>query len=381
MRRETIPLGHAFGIPIGVDYSWFLVFALVTWTLATGYFPAEFRGWSPALYWVTGAVTALLFFASVVLHELGHSVVALRYKIPVRSITLFIFGGVAQIAAEPPSAAAEFWIALAGPAVSLGLAVAFVALQPLAVATTPALALVRYLAYINATLALFNLIPGFPLDGGRVFRAVTWAITRNLPQATRLAAGLGRIIAYGFILIGVWQLFTGNVANGLWIAFIGWFLESAATGQVEQLAIHELLAGHRVSEVMSRDCRSIAADLTLQDLVDRHIRPAGQRCFLVERDGEVVGMVTVHHPLGTPREEWPVRTVGQAMIPLADVRRIRPEAELWTALEEMDRDGVNQLPVMTDHQVLGLLTRDSVITFLRTLRELGPSARPTRRMA
>jgi Zn-dependent protease len=215
MNRQTISLGRILNIPIGLDYSWFLVFALLTWTLATSYFPAEFRNWSTGQYWIVGAATALLMFASVLLHELGHSVVAMRYKIPVRSITLFIFGGVAQIASEPPSAGAEFWIAIAGPVVSFALAIFFGLLQPVVGAVAPLLALAKYLAYINGTLALFNLIPGFPLDGGRVFRAIVWGVTRNLRRATLIAANVGRLIAFLFILFGAWQIVTGNLSNGL----------------------------------------------------------------------------------------------------------------------------------------------------------------------
>jgi Zn-dependent protease len=205
MTRTTIPLGRIFGIPIGIDLSWFLIFILMAWMLAASYFPAEFKGWSTAEYWIVGAITALLLFGSVILHELGHSIVAQRYKIPVRSITLFVFGGVSQITAEPPSALAEFWIAIAGPTTSLLLAGLLWAITPLVSAVAPVLAVTRYLAIINATLAAFNLIPGFPLDGGRVFRAVVWAISKNLRRATLIAANVGRGIAFIFILVGVWR--------------------------------------------------------------------------------------------------------------------------------------------------------------------------------
>src|SRR5512136_1235098 len=206
MNRSAIPLGRIWGIPLGLDYSWFLIFALLTWTLATSYYPTEFGSWPVAQYWIVGAATAILMFVSVLLHELGHSVVAIRYKIPVRSITLFIFGGVAQIGAEPPSAIAEFWIALAGPATSFALAILFGLLQSMVGALAPLLALAKYLAYINGTLALFNLIPGFPLDGGRVFRAIVWGVTNNLRRATLIAANVGRIVAFFFIIVGVWYI-------------------------------------------------------------------------------------------------------------------------------------------------------------------------------
>lgn len=369
MNRSAIPLGRIFGIPIGVDYSWFLIFALLTWSLATSYYPAEFKNWPMAQYWVVGAATVILMFASVVLHELGHSLVALRYKIPVRSITLFIFGGVAQIGAEPPSASAEFWIAIAGPVTSFALALFFGLLQPIVGALAPLLALVKYLAYINGSLALFNLIPGFPLDGGRVFRAIVWGSTHDLRRATFIAANLGRFIAYLFIVLGVWQMATGNFGNGLWIAFIGWFLESAAASQVRQQTIHDLLAGHRVSDVMRRDFTAVSAGSTLEQLVDEHILSSGQRSLVVKENDRVVGLLTLHNFKTVLRADWPTTTAAQAMIPAEQMKRIRPDAELVTALEEMDRDGVNQLPVMLDDQIEGFLGRDDVIGLLRTLGE------------
>jgi Zn-dependent protease len=335
MMRQTIPLGRILGIPIGLDFSWFLIFALLTWTLAASYYPAQFQSWPAAQYWIVGALTAVLMFASVLLHELGHSVVAMRYKIPVRSITLFIFGGVAQIGAEPPSARAEFWIALAGPAVSFGLAVFFTLLQAVSGIFSPLLALVTYLAYINGMLALFNLIPGFPLDGGRIFRAIVWGVTHNLRRATLIAANVGRVVAFLFIFAGVWQILSGDFGNGLWIAFIGWFLENAASAQVQEQTTHDLLADRKVAEVMSRSYADIPADATLQYLVDEHILGAGRRCFMVTRDGEPVGLLTVHNIKEVPQAEWPVTNVAQVMIPMSQVKRVQPDAEVWTALESI----------------------------------------------
>jgi Zn-dependent protease/CBS domain-containing protein len=371
MRRHTIPLGKILGIPIGLDPSWFLMFAFVTWMLAASYFPSEFTNWPTAEYWVVGAVTAILFFASVVLHELGHSVLALRYKIPVTSITLFIFGGVAQIGAEPPSAVAEFVIALAGPLTSFALAAIFGLLQGMLTNIAPALAAAKYLAYINGVLALFNLIPGFPLDGGRVFRAIVWGITRNLRRATEIAAMVGRAIAFLFILLGVWQVLQGNWANGLWIAFIGWFLESAAAGQVQQQRLHDLLAGHTVSQAMSRSCATASADLTLEELVDRHILASGQRCLMITRGDEVLGLLTLHHIREIPRDRWATVTAGEIMTPMSQMKRIGPDVGIEAALEEMTADGVNQLPVMSDGRVEGMLSREDVISYLRTLQQLG----------
>lgn len=372
MNKHTISLGKILGIPVGLDPSWFLIFIFLTWSLASSYFPAEFQGWPQAQYWIVGAITAIMLFVSVTLHELGHSIVAMGYKIPVNSITLYIFGGIAQIGAEPPRAMAEFWIAIAGPAVSFGLALIFGILQPIFSGIEPVLALVKYLTYINGSLALFNLIPGFPLDGGRVLRSVIWGISHNLRKATLIAAGVGRAIAFLFILFGVWQIFGGNLGNGLWIAFIGWFLESAATGQVQQQTVHDLLEGHTVGQVMNRNFVKIPTTLTLQQLVDHHILGTGKRCFVVtDNANQIVGLLTPHHLKEISPSDWFQITAGQAMMPLSQVKWLQADTPIKTALEEMDQDGVNQLPVIQDGQVTGMLTRENVISFLRTQVELG----------
>jgi Zn-dependent protease len=229
MTRHNIPLGKILGIQIGLDYSWFVIFALLTWMLADNYYPDEFKNWSPLLYWLMGAVTAIMLFVSVLLHELGHSAIALRYKIGVRSITLFLFGGIAQIEGEPPSAVAELLIAIGGPLVSLALAIFFYAAHSAVAGVEPLLGLTKYLAYINMALVLFNLIPGYPLDGGRVLRAIVWAVTGNMTRSTVIAASVGRFFALVLIFTGTFQMFSGNLGGGLWIALIGWFLDNAAS--------------------------------------------------------------------------------------------------------------------------------------------------------
>lgn len=372
MGRHTISIGRIFGIPIGLDYSWFVIFALITWTLASSYYPSEFKGWPELTYWVTGAATALMLFVSVLLHELGHSVVALRYGISVRSITLFLFGGVAQIEQEPPSPVSEFFIALAGPLVSLVLAVFFHSVQSLVAGVEPLLGLAKYLAYINFALVLFNAIPGYPLDGGRVFRAIVWAITGDMRRATVVAATSGRFFAFMLIFAGVWQMFAGNLGGGMWLAFIGWFLDTAASAQVQQMMFHDLLLGHRVAQAMGTHGVTVPADLNLQELVDDHILGSGQRSFLVARGGETVGMVTLQGVRQVARSEWPTTSVAKVMLPVDRLKRVDADAELWSALQNMDRDGVNQLPVTRQGRIVGMLSREDVITFLRTLQELRP---------
>ena len=371
MSQRGISLGRILGIPIQLDYSWFLIFALVTWTLAAGYFPAQFTNWPTAEYWIVGAVTAILFFVSVLLHELAHSVVATRNNIRVRSISLFVFGGVSQIETEPSSARVEFMMAVVGPLTSFALAGLFAGLGAVSASIPPLMALAKYLAYINAALGLFNLVPGFPLDGGRVFRSIVWGITHNLHRSTTIAGNVGRFFGFLFILFGVYQVIGGNFINGLWIGFIGWFLESAAGSEVRQQRLHDLLAGRRVSQAMRSTYTAIRPDVTLQELVDRHILGNGQRSFVVEDGDTVVGLLTLHGVRQVPREEWPIATAARAMIPAAQLKRTQPDAELWAAIEEMNRDGVNQLPVMTDGQIVGMLSRDDIMSYLRNLRELG----------
>jgi Zn-dependent protease/CBS domain-containing protein len=375
LSRHAIPVGRILGIPIDLDPSWFLIFALVTWTLAVGYYPAEFKGWPVAEYWVVGGLTALLLYGSVLLHELGHSVVALRNHVPVRRITLFIFGGVAQIATEPPSAGAEFWIAIAGPAVSLLLAATFHLLEPALASGSALLALAKYLAYINGALVLFNLIPGFPLDGGRIFRAIVWGVTHNLRRATVIAGNVGRAFGFLFILAGVWQILNGNLINGMWIAFIGWFLESAAVAQIQLQVVHGLLAGHTVAESMSRGYPEITDDAVLQELVDYHLLREGRRSVVVKAGDDIVGLLTLHSLQAVPPEKWTTTTVAQVMIPVARMKWVGPDMDLEAALGEMDRNGVNQLPVMANGQVVGMLTREDLVSFLRRLKPLNGGSR------
>jgi len=263
MTRQSVPLGRIFGISISLDYSWFLIFALMTWLLARSYFPAEFKHWSRAEYWGVAAATTIMLFVSVLLHELGHSVVALSYKIPVRRINLFLFGGVSEIGAEAPSPKAELLIAAAGPMVSLILGFVFFLLEGLTRDVAPLFGLIKYLAYINFALFFFNLIPGFPLDGGRVFRAIVWGITHNMRRATLIAANVGRLFGFLFIMFGVWQMLGGNFGGGIWIAFIGWFLENAASTEARQVLLQSAIAGHTVEQAMNRHFSTVPASLTL----------------------------------------------------------------------------------------------------------------------
>jgi Zn-dependent protease len=372
MLRNSFRIARIGGISINIDVSWILIFILVTWTLVGGYFPQRHPNWSPVLFWTVGLVTSLLFFASVLAHELAHSFVARARGLPVHDITLFIFGGVAQLKDEPETPGTEFLMAVVGPLTSIVLGACFGLVSLLARGVSePLSALAEYLAFINVLLGFFNLIPGFPLDGGRVLRSILWQATGSLHRATRWASLVGQAVAYLFILWGIWRIFGGDWVGGLWTALIGWFLENAASSSYRQLTVRNLLAGHKVSEVMSRECLEVSAGLTLDRLVNEHLLPSGARCFPVVEGGLVRGLLTLHNIKGVPQDRWATTTVRQVMTPLDGLKRVGPDEELWTAMQNMTADGVNQLPVMDNGHLLGMLGRDNIVSFIRIKGELG----------
>ncbi len=369
---KGLHLGRYFSIPVYLDWSWFLVLVLAIWSLATGYFPNEYPDWPAGLYWVIALITALLLFGSVLLHEFGHALMARRFGIETRHITLFIFGGVAMLDSESRTARAEFWIAIIGPIVSAVTAgVCFIlwpATSPLA---QPVGALFEYLAFINLSLAAFNLIPGFPLDGGRVLRAILWAASGSMSRATQIAVQVGRLVAFSFIAFGVWRMLNGEFANGLWLGFIGWFLKNAADSQLQAQMVRSMLSNYTVRQAMSRDWVSVPPTTSLQALVDTQFLSLGRRSVVVEDAGQVSGLLTVHNIRDIPREKWGSTTVLQAMAPEDCCERVTPETGLWEALEKMDGSGYNQLLVMSDSRMVGMLSRGDVISFLRVVQELG----------
>jgi Zn-dependent protease/CBS domain-containing protein len=365
--RNAIRLGKIFGIELKLDYSWFIIFILITWSLAGHYFPGAHPGWSSGAYWALAAITSALFFTSVVIHELAHSLVSRAFGTPVHDITLFIFGGAAHISQEPRRPREELLMALAGPGASLGLAALFYMLwwRSLGIAG-PVHALAGWLAWINLMLALFNLIPGFPLDGGRVLRAIVWGLTGDSRRATVIAAGVGRLVAFGFIFYGVWQIFGGNWADGLWIAFIGWFLDGAATRSVQHLAVENLMTGHTAREAMLTDCPHVLPRLTLDVVVDQVAHPSGRRCFPVLEEGRLRGLLKLGQIARVPRERWPATRVADIMVPLDRLKTVRPDDALTTILERMGAEDVNQFPVLEREQFVGIVSRDTLLNFLRT---------------
>jgi len=371
MLKASVNVGQIAGIPVRIHISWALIFLLVTWNLAGMVFPQRYPGGTPALYLAVGLLASLLFFISVLLHELSHSIIARRRGLPVHDITLFIFGGVSEIAGEPESPATEFLMALAGPVTSLVLGGLFLAIASIAQGSELLATLCVYLGQINISLGLLNFIPGFPLDGGRVLRSILWYRGRSLLQATRAASFVGQVVAYLFIVIGVWQIFIGQWGNGIWIAFIGWFLDNAAQASLRQMAIKSLLADHTVREVMTWDCYTLPPTVPLDELVNQHLLAAGRRCFPIVQDDWLLGLLTLHNIKGVPRTRWAETTAGQAMTPLSLLKAIGPEDGLWSAMQEMTEEGVNQLPAMDGEQLIGMLARDNLVSFIRVRAELG----------
>jgi len=367
----NIKITKIWGIPVYINYSWFLVFFLTTWSLARGYFPNEYPVLSSTVYLIMGAITSLLFFASVLAHEFGHAFLALRDRIPVKSITLFIFGGVAQISQEPRSPGSEFRIAIAGPLTSLALAGFFGGLYLLDQSVPFLAAPSRYLMRINLILALFNLIPGFPLDGGRVFRALVWKLTGSLQKATHLASMAGQLVAFGFIGFGIYMVISGQFFNGLWLVFIGWFLQNAASSAYLQVNIQQALAGLKVSQVMNRDLSTVDYLTPVSQLVEEKVVGLNQQIFFVERNGEIVGNISIQDILKLNRSKWRFTTVQQIMRPNQNTTNVDAETDLMTALQTMERAQLNQISVFESGNPIGILSRDQVIKYARMRAELG----------
>ena len=372
-------IGRALGIPIHVHASWFVVFFFVTWSLATGYLPETLPGLSAPRYWGMGGIAALLLFLSVLLHELGHSYVALRYQIPIKQITLFIFGGMAHMGKEPPSPRAEFLIAIAGPLVSLILGAGCLG-GAMAVESLFArsgfqglIVLGSLLGMVNVQLGLFNLIPGFPLDGGRVLRAGLWAWNKDFNRATSQAAlvGIGFGVALGLIgavlMVGAWSGALGHsiATNGGWLIFIGAFLFSAALASRRQAALRTSLASVTVRQVMVHRVVTLLPDMSVQDAVDQYFVAHGFGGFPVCEEGQVLGVVTVRDVQALPTALWPWRRVREIMRPASPAFCIPPDWSVMQAMERMVQGGWDRLVVMENEKIVGLVTRSAIAHFLQ----------------
>ena len=369
-----IPIGRFFGIEVKLHWSWFIIFLWITWVLATDYFPSveDYQDWSTATCWVIGSATSILFFVSVLAHELAHSLVAKAAGLKVSAITLFMFGGVSQLTEEPKSPSVEFRLAVAGPGTSLAIGAAcwgiFFATR---YSASPVAGMAFWLGYMNVILAAFNMIPGFPLDGGRVLRSLIWWHSRNLRKSTRIASIVGRGFGYLFIFGGIVLIFISQYASGLSLLIVGWILENAASGSYRQMALQDILRGHKVSEVMTQDCDVVPSTITLEQLVNDHILVSGRRCYSVVDYGRTLGLVTAHDLRAVERKLWPVKAVREIMTPIDKMRQARPDDDLSSVMYLLMEQNVDQVPVLQDSNIVGIVWRDSLLTFVHLRSELG----------
>jgi Zn-dependent protease/predicted transcriptional regulator len=370
MRRSGIKIGRVFGIPIFVHLSWFLIFALITYSIAEE-FGVGNPQWSNRQLWSLGLLTSLLFFGSVLFHELSHSAVARHYRIPVASITLFFFGGIASITRDPERAGQEFLIAAAGPASSYVLAAFFGLVAFLSPKDSMPNALATWLADTNVLLATFNLLPGFPLDGGRVFRSIIWGITKNYSRSTRIASRIGQAIAYGMMALGAYLAFVAHSSvNGLWFIFLGWFLLTAARQSYVQVAAQGALQGLRAADVMTSEMPTVGRDLSLEEYA-RETSRTGRRVHLVVSDGRLIGLMRIEALQAVPREDWASTSVQAVMISRDKLPWTAPEEPVLSVLERMRTANVDQLAVINGENVVGLVTRDSILQVVQARTELG----------
>jgi Zn-dependent protease len=367
-------IGRLAGVELSIHPSWLVIAFLITYSLAVAQFPAQFPGWSPAQYWLVAAATAVLFFASVLAHELSHAIVARRFGLRVAGITLFIFGGATSLDGDSRTPREEALMAIAGPATSIVIGVALLGID--AVITQPQIgALVGWLGFINITLGVFNLIPGFPMDGGRVLRALLWRLRGDRLVATRNAAMIGRVFAYLLVAGGVFlALQPGGLFSGLWLALIGWFLSNAAEATAAQAGVESSLRGIRVRDAMDATPAAVSPNETVADLVQERMLRGEDRSYLVQHeDGGLAGIVTLSDVRRVPRDVWPTARVTDIMTRFTDLVTIRPDAPLVDALRSLQEKEVGQLPVIDGDARLpvGLVTRRGILRLIEARMKLG----------
>jgi Zn-dependent protease/CBS domain-containing protein len=366
MFGNRITLFKLLGFEVKIDSSWIILAILVTWSLAKGVFPAYFEDMPASNFWAMGVAGALGLFLSIILHELSHSLVARRFGIPMKGITLFIFGGVAEMSEEPPSARAEFLTAIVGPVSSVLIAVVFYGILQFGEAADwpPAVnGVLFYLVWVNFILALFNLLPAFPLDGGRVLRSVLWSWKKNLSWATMVSSRVGSAFGVLFIAWGLWEIIQGNFIGGLWQAMIGLFLRGAAKSSYQQIVTRDLLSGLTVGRFMTPEPVTVSPDISLQSFVDDYLYRSRHRIYPVVKDGELVGCVTAKKLKDIPRQEWPRRRVGEIAAGCEEAAVISPDSEAMAAIDSMNRTGSSRL--------VGIVTLKDLSEILALRMELG----------
>ncbi len=377
MFGRSFTIANLRGIAIEIHPSWLLIVALLSWSLAVGVFPALYEGWATVTYWAIGITAAILLFVTVLIHELAHAVVAIRRGLPVPRITLFIFGGMSHMSRQPRTAGEEFFIAAAGPATSfviclLAAGVAFLA----SYFNEQVTAIASYLALVNFLLAVFNTLPGFPLDGGRVLRSIAWRKTGSFRSATRIASGVGTAFGIGLMVMGLGFMLFGYILNGIWFAFIGWFLSTAARGEAESLRLETALGPYSARDIMSENYTTVPPGLSLQLIVDQFMVGEGQRVVVVARDDAVLGILSISDIRKIPRDQWTDTPAQSAMTPRDEVITTTAEAPALEVLELLGQRGINQVPVLDDGRMIGIVTRREIIERIQLAEQLGEDRRP-----
>lgn len=365
-------LGVFRGIPIFLHWSLAIIFVLLTWSIASGFSPEAYPEIGPAAQWLIGAVTAVLYIASILAHELGHAIVAQRLGVEVKRITLLVFGGIAELASESQTAKAELRIAVAGPGVSFILAIVFLLLGLLATAVDQPViqAPLIYLGVANLLLAVFNLIPGYPLDGGRILRAIVWQRTGSKERADERAGQSGQIVGFAFFTIAVFLILQGQFLSGLWLLAIGWFIQNNSGLVGAQSGVNALLKGVTSSQAMDDHVQMIPSRQMLRQTVDERVLGMGERFFVVTEDGVPRGVLSLTDIVRTPRERWDWVPASQAMVPWGRVVAVGPDTPLVEALHLMTERGVSQVPVVREGRPVGVLSREMIVNNLRLRSEL-----------
>ena len=375
MRFRGFHLVRVWGIPIVIDYSWFLVFFLVSYTMSQGYFPQTHKEFTTSQYWMMGMITAFLVFVSVLVHELSHSFVALKHGVRVSSIRLFFFGGVAQIESEPSSGRHEFLIALAGPATSMALSFLFGAAYVIVTiqgSLEPVASVSLRLSVANFVLALFNLIPGFPLDGGRILRAILWDRWNDAARATRVVSQIGSAFALFLIILGALQAFVGqNLISGIWLMFIGLFMKQAAVGSYQTVALKQALVGVQIRDIMTKDLVSVDWLASVSELVQDYVYKHHFKSFPVFNRDEFVGMVSLPQIKGVPKELWAFKQVRDIMTPAEQVAALKPTDDASEALGNMIVTDTGRLPVIEEGRVVGMVSRRDIMNLFKIKSDLG----------
>jgi Zn-dependent protease/CBS domain-containing protein len=373
MFGRRIKLFKLFGFEVRIDLSWLIIAALVTWSLADGLFPYLYPGLDTETYWIMGLVGALGLFVSIVAHEFCHSLVARKFGMPMKGITLFIFGGVAEMGDEPPTAKAEFLMAIVGPLSSIAIGVIFYLIHLYgnsASWNTPVNGVIYYIAYINGILAVFNLVPAFPLDGGRVLRSILWGVKGNMRWATRVSSAIGSAFGVGLIILGVFEFIRGNLIGGVWMFLIGLFLRSAAQMSYQQLLVRKALEGETVRRFMNTNPVSVQDSLTVEQLVEEYIYKYHYKMFPVMSGDKLVGCITTRQVKEIPREKWSSETIREAASPCSLENTVPPQTDAVKALAMMNQSGVSRLLVVEHDHLVGVVTLKDLLDFFSLKVEL-----------